>query len=86
MAKYYASNPVDGLAPLRGENLMEAIEDAGGRDWKFTDGSVAIVNGEALPVAWFYPLDCTWTLTPPVGWLAGRPASKAEVVQLVPLQ
>ena len=30
MAKFYASNPVDGLVPLNGETLMEAIEGRGG--------------------------------------------------------
>ena len=86
MTKFYASNPVDGLVPLRGENLMEAVEDAGGRDWKFKEGSISILDSKAQPVAWIDPSDCTWTLTPPVRWWAGKPAPKAEVVQLVPLQ
>ncbi|MCY3566148.1 MAG: hypothetical protein OXH27_08195 [Gammaproteobacteria bacterium] len=68
MAKYYASNPVDGLVPLNGETLMEAIEDAANRDWKFTDGTIPIFDGSAKPIAWMDPEDCAWTLTPPATW------------------
>jgi len=84
MTRFYASSPEDGLVPLRGENLMEAIENAGRRTWKFRGGSIVMMNGEAQPVAWLDPSDYTWTLSPPVRWWAGRPAAKAEVVRLVP--
>ncbi len=68
MAKYYASNPVDGLVPLNGETLIEAIEDAANHDWKFTDGTIPIFDGSAKPIAWMDPEDCAWTLTPPATW------------------
>ncbi len=79
MAKYYANNPVDGLVPLKGESLMEAIESAASYNWKSTDGTIAIFDGTAQPVAWMDPEDCAWTLSPPAVWWPARPGSENEV-------
>ena len=82
MTKFYANSPADGLVPLNGESLMEAIKDASGRAWKFTEGSVPILNGDARPVAWVDPDDHSWTLSPPVRWWAGSIVEEAEAVPL----
>ena len=48
MAKYYASSPEIGLVPLKGDGLLEAIEDATGRSWKVSERkTIPILNIDA---------------------------------------
>ena len=79
MSKFYATNPVDGLVPLKGDTLMEAIAYAADFNWKFNEGSIAIFDGTAQPIAWLDPEDCAWTLSPPATWWPAKPGHEVEV-------